>query len=331
MKILITGSAGFVGSHLTSYFLQHGSKVVALDNFNDFYSPEYKKLRFNELVDRKFGKNLAMENIDLTDMGRVETIFAREKPDIVIHLAGQPGVRLPTSDNYKYINSNIIAFSNVFNSALKWKSRAFMYASSSSVYGNSLDFPLKESSTNLRPISFYGSTKLINEIWAKSNANSSDTRILGMRFFSVYGPWGRPDMAYFKIACSLYSNTSFKMFGDGSHIRDMTHIEDVVKSIDLLSKKVSEQTSKIPSVVNIGGGRPHSLSDLISALEKNSGKSLVIDKFPASDLDVLRTEASFEVLNTLIQYTPRIDLEEGAKSLVDWITTSGVIEKIKKW
>ena len=331
MKILITGSGGFIGSHLTAYFLETGSKVVALDNFNNYYSPEYKKFRFNRLVDSKYQRNLLIENTELCDAEKVEGIFAHEKPDIVIHLAGQAGVRLHSSENYKYIDSNIVAFANVFNSSIKAKCRAFMYASSSSVYGNSSDFPLKESSSNLRPISFYGGTKLLNEIWASSYASSTDTRILGMRFFSVYGPWGRPDMAYFKIVRCLYSDTPFKMFGDGSHIRDMTHIEDVVKSIDLISKKISDGFSETPPVVNIGGGRPHSLSELISALEKNSGKSLVIERFPASDLDVFRTEASFDSLFSLIQYSPRIELEEGAKSLVDWATKPGVLENIGKW
>lgn len=331
MKILVTGAGGFIGAHLTALLLENGTRVIALDNYNDYYSPRYKLLRFSQIVEKVNNKRLSVIHTDLCDAVELNKLFASEKPEVIIHLAGQAGVRLPSEENYKYVDSNIVAFGNVLNLSLKWKAHVFMYASSSSVYGNSSEFPLQERSLNLRPVSFYGATKLVNEIWARSMSHNSDMRILGMRFFSVYGPWGRPDMAYFKIIKSLYSGNPFRMYGDGSHVRDMTHVLDVVKSIELLSKFMCLNDVHTPTIVNIGGGRPHSLLELISALEYCSGKKLKINRMPASDLDVFRTEASFEKLYSMIKFSPSIGLMEGAESLVDWAIKPEVINNLSEW
>ena len=193
-----------------------------------------------------------------------------------------------------------------------------MYASSSSVYGNSNEFPLSENQTNLKPISFYGSTKLSNEFLAEKISLNTGTTTLGLRFFSVYGPWGRPDMAYFKILQSLMTDQEFQMFGTGELVRDMTHVFDVIKSISLLQECIQIGSVPIPKVINIGGGRPHSLIKLISVLEGLSGKKLYIEHLPSSKLDVNRTEADFSRLQNLIAYRPLIDIEEGAKNLLEW-------------
>lgn len=329
MKVLVTGAGGFIGSHLTKYLLDSSLEVIALDNYNDYYSPIYKKHRFEELV----GKHSCLTSrvLDICDSNAVTKLFNDESPDVVVHLAGQAGVRLQSSQNYKYIDSNIIGFGNVMNSAIQSGVHAFLYASSSSVYGNSSKFPLEEQDSNLRPVSFYGATKLANESMAQILSPHTKMRILGMRFFSVYGPWGRPDMAYFKIANSLYSNKIFKIFGDGTQVRDLTHVIDVVKSIYLLLLQLDAGTKSFPPIVNIGGGRPRSLNDLISALEHFSSKKLVSSYESESNLDVKKTEASFDRLQNLINFVPSIDIQEGAQSIISWIENPQVLQELDNW
>lgn len=324
----MTGSGGFIGSHLVARLLSDGHEILAIDNFNNYYSPDYKRHRFNSLTINT--PRLTFHSINLIDFNELRKIAGIFTPEIVIHLAGQAGVRLPASETYKYIEANIVAFTNVLNMALNLQTPRFLYASSSSVYGNNSEFPLRESQLNLQPVSFYGSTKLANEFLAERIGSGCSTKIIGLRFFSVYGPWGRPDMAYFKILKALYTMGTFELYGDGSHIRDMTHIDDVVTSIERLATQNFSQLHS-PTVVNIGGGHPHSLRDLISVIEDLSHKRLSIVQRESSTLDVSRTEADFTKLQSLTGYVPKIDILEGAESLIKWISSPGLINYIKSW
>jgi len=329
MKVLVTGSGGFIGSHLTNFLLNSGAEVLGIDNYNDYYAPDYKRIRFENVVGRNIKFN--SREIDLCDYKKTREIVNNFAPDSVIHLAGQAGVRLPKEQNFKYIESNITTFCNVLDATINQGVKSFLYASSSSVYGNSKEFPLSEDTTDLQPISFYGSTKLANEFLASNFSNRSETNILGMRFFSVYGPWGRPDMAYFKIVRALYTGTQFNIFGSGSQIRDMTHIWDVVKTISLLQDKNLSDSLTAPNIVNIGGGHPHSLSNLIKTLEIASGLDLKQKNNSASELDVIRTEADFSRLHKMINFKPQIDIEQGSRSLVEWASEPSVLKNLKDW
>jgi UDP-glucuronate 4-epimerase len=326
---LITGAAGFVGSFLTHHLLKTGNEVLATDNFDSYYSADYKRVRFETIVGNS--ENLSFLEFDLCNGQELNEIIRLNSPDCVIHLAGQAGVRLSKEDNIKYINSNIKAFCNTLGAVTRNGISTFLYASSSSVYGNALTFPLSEKQSEPKPISFYGHTKLINEIVAEMMVESSETNILGLRLFSVYGPWGRPDMAYFKITDSLVNQLEFKMYGDGKNIRDMTHIEDVVTSIELLSEKIYRDGRLPIEVINIGGGHPYSLNELISTLEDVSGLKLKVKRESASDLDTFRTEANFDTLKSLISFKPRIEIYEGAKSLINWAMKPEIGSKLKDW
>ena len=209
MRVLVTGSGGFIGSHLTRYLLDSGVEVLGIDNYNNYYSPGYKRIRFENIVGTH--TRFISRDLDLCDYRKTREIIEEFEPHSVIHLAGQAGVRLPKEQNYKYIESNLTAFCNVMDATLNQSVKSFLYASSSSVYGNCQDFPLSENTADLQPISFYGSTKLANEFLASKLNKQSETNILGLRFFSVYGPWGRPDMAYFKILHALYTGTEFNV------------------------------------------------------------------------------------------------------------------------
>ena len=329
MRVLVTGSGGFIGSHLTRYLLDSGAKVLGVDNYNNYYSPGYKRSRFENIVGTH--ARSTSRDLDLCDYRKTREIIDEFAPDSVIHLAGQAGVRLPKEQNYKYIESNLTAFCNVMDATLNQGVKSFLYASSSSVYGNCQDFPLSENTTNLQPISFYGSTKLANEFIASKLNKQSDTNILGLRFFSVYGPWGRPDMAYFKILRALYTDTEFNVFGSGSHIRDMTHVWDVVKTISLLQEKNLSNRQTAPDIVNVGGGHPHSLNHLIKTLEMASGLDLKQKINPASALDVNRTEADFSRLQMMIDFKPQIDIEQGARTLIEWASDPKVFKYLKDW
>jgi UDP-glucuronate 4-epimerase len=329
VKVLVTGSGGFIGSHLTNFLLNSGIEVLGIDNYNNYYAPTYKRLRFENVVGEHI--NFKSWELDLCDYKKTREIINDFSPDSVIHLAGQAGVRLPKEQNFKYIESNITAFCNVLDATINQGVKSFLYASSSSVYGNSKEFPLSEDTINLQPISFYGSTKLANEFLASKLSNSAETNILGMRFFSVYGPWGRPDMAYFKIVRALYTGTQFNIFGSGSQIRDMTHVWDVVKTVSLLQDKNLSDPLTAPNIVNIGGGHPHSLRKLIETLEIASGLNLKQKTNPASELDVIRTEADFSRLHNMINFKPKIDIEQGSQSLVEWASEALVLKNLKNW
>lgn len=310
-KILVTGAAGFIGSRVSHELVLAGHEVLGVDNFNSYYSPKLKKLRVAELLNSQNTIEL-----NLKDLEGLRTLIKNFRPESVLHFAGQPGVRLKVDSWNQYTEDNLVSFSNVIQCATQYEVTNFLYASSSSVYGNTSG-KTSESMNSLSPQSFYGATKLANEVLAR--ANTTDMKIRGLRFFSVYGEYGRPDMAYFKIAKGILMGKSFTKFGAGDAKRDFTHISDV----SMITLSLLDQLNLCPSnhndVVNIGGGNPHSLNDLISELEKNLGARLIIEALEANKLDVLETHADTSYLYSLIKVRHQIGFNAGIKRFSDWI------------
>ena len=328
VKYLVTGAAGFIGSNLSVRLAKSGNEVLGVDNFSPYYSPKLKELRVASLL-KPYG--LEIKQIDLSDISAVEKIVRGFKPDAIVHLAAQPGVRTPLGKSYQYIQNNLVAFSNVLQTAIEESVPNFLYASSSSVYGNSNKKLHKEDDLSIRPISIYGATKLANEILTPAFITGSRTRARGMRFFTVYGPWGRPDMAYFRIIDSILNGSEFKKFGGGEVKRDFTYVDDITETIESLSNELATRPAGFSDVVNIGGGSPHSLNDLINVISKQLGSAPIIFESASNPNDVSFTCADVSRLNELTKGVPLIDLESGVKETIAWAQTAGIKEHLGEW
>ena len=257
-----------------------------------------------------------MVNLNLKDLDGLRNVIRDFRPESVLHFAGQPGVRLKVDSWNQYVEDNLVSFSNVFQCSTQYDISNFLYASSSSVYGN-ITGKTSENLKSLSPQSFYGATKLANEVLAK--ANNTDMRTRGLRFFSVYGEYGRPDMAYFKIAASILTKKSFTKFGKGDATRDFTHISDVSMITRALLTQMNTSSFGENDVVNIGGGNPHSLNDLIKELERNLGAKATIEEIEKNKLDALETHADTKNLYSLISDRHQIDFSTGVRRFSDWI------------
>lgn len=328
MKIIVTGAAGFIGAHVAKYLAEAGNEIFCLDNFSNYYSIDFKKARIENLLSPN---GIKVENIDLCDREKIENYVRLKNPEMVIHLAAQAGVRLELSDSHKYTNANLSGFSNILQSTVLNEVPYFIYASSSSVYGDSTNHPYKESELGLKPLSFYGATKLSNEILAEALTSHSKTKSRGLRFFTVYGPWGRPDMAYFRLIQSLLNKTEFTLFGDGTLRRDFTFIDDAVESIYLLSQNIIKNELKNSDIVNIGGGRPYSMNQLIEIVNTFSSEKLRIRKTESFNGDVKETIADSAKLKDLTGYVPLTSLEEGMSKVFEWANNSLIRSSIQNW
>jgi UDP-glucuronate 4-epimerase len=328
VTILVTGAAGFVGSHLIHALDASGEQVVGLDNFNDYYSPELKKMRVKALIPSP----IEVIEADLTNPKSVSEILNQLRPKTVYHLAAQAGVRLDIDNNDLYVQSNLVGFSNILQASIKVGVRNFIYASSSSVYGNSTNVPYSENDHNLSPISFYGASKLSNEFLATALVRGTSTSARGLRFFTVYGPWGRPDMAYLRLAETLINDHEFNLFGSGDAVRDFTYIDDTIHATIALGKQLNE-VSPLGSadVVNIGGGKPSSMLELINAFENVSQKTLRVHRLNRVEKDVNQTIADSKKLEQLISFKPNIGLLEGVERVFNWATSSDVSPKLESW
>ena len=314
-KYIVTGSAGFIGFHLTKSLLEAGFSVTGIDNFDAYYSLKLKVKR-QEIL-RSY-PNFSFLDFNLIEENKLDEAVKLIGPHTIFHLAAQAGVRLSLSEYGKYVQSNLIGFANVARVAKKYLVPNFLYASSSSVYGNKEKESFSESDTNITPVSFYGATKLSNEIMASALFSEGETRARGLRFFTVYGESGRPDMAYFRILDSLLNKNEFPIFGDGNDLRDFTYISDVITSILLLEKDLERRHRGFCDVVNIGGGDPRSLNEMIQILENLTGCKLLRLQEKKMRVDVNRTSANEVYLNKLIGYSPKIRLEEGLEKFFDW-------------
>jgi UDP-glucuronate 4-epimerase len=328
MRILVTGAAGFIGSAICEQLVLSDHNVTAVDNFSDYYDVSLKHLRVKELLN---SVNLEVLNLDICDQVKVEKIIASSSPEIVIHLAAQAGVRLGVSDSRKYVDSNLVGFSNVLISAIENKIPKFLYASSSSVYGDKADIPYRESELNLHPNSFYGSTKLANELLVPTLVKNSKTTARGLRFFTVYGPWGRPDMAYFRMIANVIAGAEFKFFGDGSIERDFTFISDAVRSVIKLTLELEGRKPGFSDVVNLGGGRPLSMNYLIEVVSSLTGKKVSFERFETNLNDARKTMSDASYIQNLIGSKPSTKLEDGISKTIEWASRNEISVNLDKW
>ena len=328
MKTLVTGVAGFIGSHLAHELLRDGHEVVGIDNLNDYYSPDLKQLRLNSLLEIE---GFSFQNLDLMDQKQVSKLIKELRPIHIYHLAAQAGVRLPLNSYSRYVDSNLTGFSNIAIAAVEHKVPNFLYASSSSVYGNSTNLPYSETESGLKQVSFYGATKYANEVLAHSLSNSSITKFRGMRFFTVYGPMGRPDMAYFRLIHSAINKKTFDLYGDGTIRRDFTYISDVIKSMLLLGQDLNRRSSLFSDVVNVGGGKPHSMTELIDCINLVTGSEIAVVLQDSAKSDVKETVADHKLQAELTGFIPQVSLHDGIEKAYEWARKPENQFKLEKW
>ena len=328
MKYLVTGAAGFIGSHLCHKLTTEGNEVIAIDNFSDYYDVNLKKLRVENLLTPL---QLKVLSVDISNKNAIDELITSSKPEVVINLAAQAGVRLPTDQIHKYVNSNLVGFSNVLQSTVSNKIPYFLYASSSSVYGDQAAIPYKESEQNLHPNSFYGATKLANELLTPTLVKNSATIARGLRFFTVYGPWGRPDMAYFRMIANVVSGSEFNFFGDGSVERDFTYIDDAVNSVIELSKELEKRKPGYSDVVNLGGGRPLSMNYLLENINKISKAEVKFNRQSSNSNDAKKTMSDSKYIQSLIGSKPETKLEDGINKTYQWALQSDISAQLNNW
>lgn len=325
---MVTGSAGFIGSHLTGRLLSEGHEVVGVDCLTDYYSTDLKLLRLSDLQTRF--PNFDHRQLDITDSRELESLH--EQPfDVVFHLAAQPGVRLHPADYGLYYSHNLIGTANILKFATLHEVRRVIFASSSSVYGNRCTLPLSETESRLLPTSIYGTTKLATELLARGSSIVDGLITRGLRFFTVYGPMGRPDMAYFRLIAAALGQWEFTLNGGGQIRRDFTHVSDTVESICLLADELSSRSAGYHDIVNVGGGNTRSMSDLISSIRSLAGTSFFFRNANLDARDVVETEASFAYLQHLTGKRPSIQLEEGLVEAFEWAQQPEVFRNLRSW
>jgi len=330
--ILVTGAAGFIGAALVKALLNLDFKVIGIDNLNDYYSISLKRSRLTEIekVSAKNGEWFFYE-IPIEDNKLLQDIINRYNPKVFVHLAAQAGVRYSITNPAAYIQSNLVGFANVLEGCRQNKIPHLIYASSSSVYGGNKNLPFYEEQAVNHPVSLYAATKKSNELMAHTYSHLYDLPTTGLRFFTVYGPWGRPDMAPMIFARSILNNEPIKVFNHGKMQRDFTYIDDVVEGIiRCCFKKASidnhfnpltpnPSTSSAPyRIFNIGNSHPTQLTYFIELLEKNLGKKAIKNFQPMQPGDVVSTAARMDLLNAWVEYKPTTSIENGIKLFSEW-------------
>jgi UDP-glucuronate 4-epimerase len=329
--ILVTGAAGFIGFHVAQRLIERGDQVVGIDNLNDYYSVALKEARLAEIAKSKNANLFTFKKLDLADRPGMEALFAEEKFDKVINLAAQAGVRYSIENPHAYIESNIVGYLNILEGCRHHKVKHLVYASSSSVYGANEKMPFSIHDNVDHPLSLYAASKKSNELMAHTYSHLYNLPTTGLRFFTVYGPWGRPDMALFLFAKAIVEGKPINVFNYGKHLRDFTYIDDIVEGIirvlDNVAKpnpewsgmKPDSGTSKAPwRVYNIGNQNPVELLDYIGALEDALGKKAEKNLLPLQPGDVPDTYADVEDLVNDIGYKPSTSVKEGVAKFVKW-------------
>lgn len=309
-KILITGCAGFIGFHLAKKLLEEGFSVIGIDNLNDYYDINLK-LERNKILEK--AKNFTFYRGDLVNFSFLDSVFKKENPDKVCHFAAQAGVRYSIENPKAYVDSNLIGFTNLLEILRKYKNKSFVYASSSSVYGGNEKIPFSEMDSVMNPVSFYAATKICNEVLAKSYFNLYGIKSVGLRFFTVYGEFGRPDMAYFSFTKKIFENKTIKVFNNGEMQRDFTYIEDIISGILVVLEKDFDC-----EIFNLGNHKTETLEYFIETLEKLIGKKVKKEFLPMQQGDVKKTYADITKAQKILNYDPKIKLEEGLKRFVHW-------------
>ena len=330
MKILVTGAAGFIGFHTCLKLVSQGHEVYGIDNINDYYDPKLKfdrlnELGFNESKSVLFNKeiqsdkfnSLRFSRIDLVDHESIDNLFKQEQFEVVCNLAAQAGVRYSIKNPKAYIDSNISGFLNILEGCRNHKVKHLVYASSSSVYGENKNVPFETTDNVDHPISLYAATKKSNELMAHTYGHLYGFKTTGLRFFTVYGPWGRPDMAYYLFAEAIFKNIPIKVFNNGEMERDFTYIDDIVNGVTKIieANTVDREHYK---TYNIGNNKTESLMDFINIIEKALNKKASKEMMPMQPGDVPKTFANIDGLINDYNYTPKTDIKKGIEIFIDW-------------
>lgn len=328
MNILVTGAAGFIGFHLSKRLLEQNNYVIGIDNLNDYYDVELKNERLKML---KGHANYKFDKIDLANRESLNSIFENHAIDIVINLAAQAGVRYSLNHPHSYVHSNLVGFINILEACRHYQVKHLIYASSSSVYGANTKIPFSTKDTVDHPVSLYAATKKANELMAHTYSHLFHIPTTGLRFFTVYGPWGRPDMAYYSFTKNIFEGNTIKVYNHGDMSRDFTYIDDIVEGIVRLLDKPPKANNKWNSqfpdpstsyapyrIYNIGNHNPVKLMDFIAILEELIGKRAKVEFLPMQPGDVKTTYADITNLQEDIGFNPATSLKTGLTHFVDW-------------
>lgn len=328
MRLLVTGCAGFIGYHFAKSRLENGDFVVGIDNLNDYYDVELKKARLRQL---KAYSRFVFYAEDIAVQHKINDIFALHQPQGVVNLAAQAGVRYSLKNPHAYIQANLVGFTNIIDACKQFAVQHLVYASTSSVYGANATLPYAEKHATNHPLTIYAASKKANELIAHSYSHLYELPTTGLRFFTVYGPWGRPDMAFFSFTRDILAGVPIKVYNHGKMQRDFTYVDDIVQGISLTVDKPATgdkrwsalspdpSTSCAPyKIYNIGNGNPVNLLDYIQAIEEATGKEAIKEFMPMQEGDVVSTHADTKSLQEELGYAPKTDVKEGVRRFVDW-------------
>jgi len=328
MKIIVTGSAGFIGSSLSNKLLIRGDTVIGIDNMNDYYDPELKKARKKHFLNHK---NYTHFYSSLENKKEIDAIFKLHKPDVVVNLAAQAGVRYSIEKPLEYVNTNLVGFANILEGSRNYGTKHLVFASSSSVYGSNVAMPFSVKDNVDHPLSLYAATKKSNEYMSHTYSHLFGLPTTGLRFFTVYGPWGRPDMALFKFTKGIIEGKPIDVFNYGNHKRDFTYIDDIVEGVIRVidnparPNKNWQPTNPEPDssdspyrIYNIGNSNPVELMQYIKAIEISLGKEAIKNFLPLQQGDVPDTYADTSEIENDLKYKPSMKVELGVKNFVDW-------------
>ena len=309
-KILVTGSSGFIGMHLCKNLLDDGYIVEGIDNMNDYYDPSLKEARLNLLSDYD---NFNFNKIDISNLQDVEKVFYNFRPEKVVNLAAQAGVRYSLINPHAYIQSNIIGFTNIIEACRHYDVTGLIYASSSSVYGGNKKIPFSVNDRVDKPISIYAASKISNELIAHTYSHLYNLNTTGLRFFTVYGPWGRPDMAIYIFTDKISNGKKIQVFNHGEMQRDFTYIDDIVNGI-----RASIENNYSCEIFNLGNNRCENLMDMVSCIEKTLDKDADIEFIDIQPGDVPKTFADIDQAGNKLSYKPKISIEKGIPKFIEW-------------
>ena len=329
--ILVTGAAGFIGYHVVKKMMNKKNVIIGIDSLNDYYDVNLKKKRIKNLlsISKKKKLNFTFKKLDLSNTKNLKKTFQKFKFSYIIHLAAQAGVRYSISNPENYVKNNLVGFSNIIQEARLNKIKHLLYASTSSVYGSNRTLPFEEKHIADHPIQFYAATKRANELIAHAYSTLFKLPTTGLRFFTVYGPWGRPDMALFKFTKNITENKKIEVFNYGKHQRDFTYVDDIVNAVSLLCFKIPKMkknwdeknpisTTAPFEIFNIGNSKPIELMYYIKLIEKYLKKKAKIKFLPIQPGDIKKTFSSTKKLKKYINYSPKISAEVGVKHFVEW-------------
>ncbi len=331
MKVLVTGAAGFIGFHLTLALLEREDEIVGIDNLNNYYEPALKQLRLDEIAKHSKASNFEFMKADISDRAFMQKLFASHSFDIVVNLAAQAGVRHSLENPHAYVESNLIGFMNILEGCRHSRVKHLVYASSSSVYGMNVKQPFSTDDRVDYPISLYAATKKSNEVMAYAYSHLYNIPTTGLRFFTVYGPFGRPDMAYYKFTKAIINGDPINVYNNGDMKRDFTYIDDIIDGVVRVMEKTpttnrSKYTNSAPPchLYNIGNNTPVTLRDFISAIEIACGKKAKEKLLPMQPGDVPITYADISSISEKFDFEPSYSIQKGINEFVKWYVNKGL-------